>query len=172
MDRDRLLGPGSTEDLRSGESFVEEHDRRWGPFGAVGGGLLAILLWKPAMALIAGTGPLAPPADAAPIPTLELALEEAAADLRKRLPQNVDEVTTLTAVTVEGRRFVYHLGVSADIPTAQIAAALAEIQAGNSAEICAQAATRDAVRQGAVLVHRYTDGSGDRFETEVSTCSA
>ena len=172
MDRDRLLGPGSTEHLRSGESFTEAHDRRWGPFGAVGGGLLAILLFKPAMGLIAGTGPLAPPADAAPIPTLELGLEQAAADLRERLPQSVDEVTTLTAVTAEGRRFVYHMRISADFPTANIAAVRTAMQAGNSTEICAQPATRDAVRQGAVLVHRYTDGSGDRFETQVSACPA
>jgi hypothetical protein len=172
MDRDRLLGPGSTEHLQSGESFVEEHDRRWGPFGAVGGGLLAILLWKPAMALITGTGPLAPPAQAAPPATLERFLEQGAAEARMQLPHTVDEATTLIAVAADGRRLVYDLRLSVDIPAAQIAEARAAMQASNRTAICAQPPGRDLIRRGAVLVHRYADPSGDRFETQVDACSA
>lgn len=172
MDRDRLLGPGGTEHLQSGESFVEEHDRRWGPFGAVGGGLLAILLFKPALALVTGTGPLAPPAQATPPSTLEGDLQQGAAEARLQLPHSVDDVTTLVAVAADGRRLVYDLRLSVDIPAARIAEARTAMQTSNRTAICAQPPGRALLRQGAVLVHRYSDPSGDRFETRVDACPA
>ena len=165
MDRERMLGPADPA-AQEGESFIEEQERRWGKFGTVLIGLSCVAAYRTyTMLTDDGRAAVTPSA-------LEQGLEQAAAELRMQLPRAVDEVTTLTAASVEGRRFVYELRVSLDIPVQDIETARSAMQTGNSRDICAQPATRDIVRQGAVLVHRYTDRSGDKFETQVNSCSA
>lgn len=108
----------------------------------------------------------AAPAD----PALAGQIATAATELNARTPMTVDQITTLTAVRSEGTEIVYEMTVSQDIPTAQMEAIRQNAQGANQTNLCRDPNAGRLIRMGASMHHYYTDPSGDRFETHVTSC--
>lgn len=104
-------------------------------------------------------------------PLLASQMSAAAAQLQSTLPMTVDNVTTLTAVRAEGTQFVYEMRVSRDLAPAEIENARQLIQAQNQTNLCRDSNTSRLIDMGGSMRHIYTDPTGDRFETLVSTCA-
>jgi len=121
-----------------------------------------------ATAAATGDKPVAPPTPADPALAGQIAT--AAAELNQRTPMTVDPITTLTAVRSQGTEIIYEMAVSQDIPSAQMATIRQTAQAGNQANLCADANAGRLIRMGASMSHYYTDPSGDRFETHITAC--
>ena len=103
-------------------------------------------------------------------PTLAEETAQAAADLRAKLPQQVDEVTTAVNITAVGTRFVYEMAINTPIPRDRIDAVRAMIQQHNQSTMCANADAGAFIRRGGSMRHVYTAPGGARFETLVVAC--
>jgi hypothetical protein len=178
MDRDRLLGVTDDSATDNGESFVEEHDRKWGKFAAIGGGLALLVLAKPIGAFIgvlvgthAAQQVRSGYSETSASAQLRAGLEEAARQMRPQLPMQVDQITTLVGVITAGNRIMYTMTLSEDIPSREIAEATRNIQSHNVERVCGSQQTRRLIEAGGEMAYQYTDASGDAFATEVTSCA-
>lgn len=103
-------------------------------------------------------------------PELTAAIGIAAAQLNQRTPLQVDPVTTLNHVSAEGTNITYEMAINRDLPTAQIETLRQTAQSLNQLNLCREPNTARLIGMGASMTHQYTDPSGDRFETRVSSC--
>lgn len=120
-------------------------------------------------AMASGDKPTAAPATPSD-PVLASQIATAATELNARTPMTVDQITTLTGVRAEGTEIVYEMSVSQDIPTAQMEAIRQTAQTANQGNLCRDPNAGRLIRMGASMHHYYTDPSGDRFETHVTSC--
>ncbi len=112
-----------------------------------------------------------PAATAAPAdPALAGQIATAAVELNRRTPMTVDPITTLVGVRSQGTEIVYEMRVSQDIPSAQLATIQQTAQTGNQTNLCGDPNAGRLIRMGASMSHYYTDPTGDRFETHVTSC--
>ncbi|HEV2867111.1 MAG TPA: hypothetical protein VGX37_11415 [Allosphingosinicella sp.] len=102
--------------------------------------------------------------------SLEYQIAAAIHQISPQLPMRVDDVTTLTAITHEGTNIIYAMAIDQDLPASEIENARSQMQVSNQTALCAQEMTLRLIRMGATMTHRYTDKSGDRFETRVASC--
>ncbi|HEY0011380.1 MAG TPA: hypothetical protein VGB79_00845 [Allosphingosinicella sp.] len=163
MDRERMLGPADPA-LQEGESFVEEQERRWGKFGTVLIGLSCVAAYRTYTMLTDDGRAVATPT------AVEQTIAAAAAELRPQLPQRVDETTTMTGVSAEGRRLTYEATVAIDVPADELADAEAALTREQTTLLCGNAETRRAIEAGARFAYRMRDASGDLLRTEVFLC--
>lgn len=101
-------------------------------------------------------------------PNLAAQMQAEAQALQSTLPMRVDEVTQITAVTVEGTEAVYTLQISAPIPNPERAREAAQTHA--QTQVCGNPAAAGLVRQGATMRYDYTDSAGASFTTRVASC--
>jgi hypothetical protein len=101
---------------------------------------------------------------------LTAAMAIAAAQLNQSTPIRVDPETTVTHVRAEGTNIIYEVMISRDIPTAQIETMRQTMQSLNQATLCRQPQTAQMIGMGASMTHEFTDASGDRFQTRLSSC--
>ena len=62
--------------------------------------------------------------------------------------------------------------ITRELSPEELQTAQSQMQASNQHNMCTQPPTRDLIRMGASLTHRYTDPGGHHFETRVSSCPA
>jgi hypothetical protein len=165
MDRERLLGP-AVAGYQQGESFIEEHDRRWAPFGVMTLGLAGFVAYR----LYAAFGPDIMP-DGRPSEAARM-VSAAAEEIRPQLPVQVDDVTTFTAVEADGARLILTGTIARDLPSTSLLEAENELQRTQTAQSCMNPQARRAIAAGARIEYRYTDASGDRLRSEVLVCPA
>lgn len=131
----------------------------------------------PGQNLIAAITPAAqpapPPASPQPAPqpapgSFEAQLQAEAQSVQSMLPMQVDRVTQITAVRVEGTEVVYTLRYAVPIP--DVERVRREAQAHAQTSVCANAPAAALVRRGATMRYDYTDNIGVTFNTRVTAC--
>lgn len=92
-------------------------------------------------------------------------LHAAAEVIRRGLPQQTDEITTMTDVGFDGRTFSYHYAVSQPVDDA--VSFRAEMAAYLMDEVCRDDETLAVVEAGGAFGFIYTDVTGRRLEMEI-----
>ena len=105
-------------------------------------------------------------------PDAELAeqMAQAVPELRARLPQTTDEITTWTGISAQGTQFIYEFTVSVAIAADRLASVRQLMQDANQTRLCADTAAGALIRRGASMRHIYTDTEGKRIETLITGC--
>ena len=97
-------------------------------------------------------------------------LRAAAKQIRAQAPIKVDPITSLIGAGAIGDTIIYTMSLSVDIPTSQIAATQARLQALDTNRICGEAETRKLIDAGGKMRWIYTDTSGDQLQANVAKC--
>lgn len=105
-------------------------------------------------------------------PGLEAGLAEAVRQINTQVPITIDELTTVTAARLQGRRIQYRYEVSQQFNDAQIAQFRQYATTQNQQSICGTAETRSLIDLGGEIEYAYY-GPGNRhlFSTPITNCS-
>jgi hypothetical protein len=98
---------------------------------------------------------------------IEKAQQEAAAQINKNLPMQVDELTTLEAVSSEGSALVYNYKVDVKKDETDLDVFTAEVKKNLMATMCGKEPFSKLYSAGASYVYNYTDTAGDAL-TEIT----
>lgn len=152
-DRLRLCGEVTTMRLLgTGATIVSRYSRPGGP------------RFETSITTCAAAPPAAPP------PDLAAEIASAVRTMRIGLPRTVDSITTMTGIRAEGTNVFYEMSINRDLSRAEIAALRPNLQTMMREQLCADPESSRLIRQGATMIHEYTDPSGDRFTLIVPNC--
>lgn len=116
--------------------------------------------------------PAAPAANSRPLnPALEAGLAEGVRQINTQVPITIDELTTVTAARLQGRRIQYRYEISRDLSAAQISSFRQYASTQNQQSICQNSETRTLIDLGGEFEYVYY-GPGDRylFSTPITGC--
>ncbi len=104
-------------------------------------------------------------------PGLEAGLAEAVRQINTQVPITIDELTTVTAARLQGRRIQYRYEISTEFSAAQIAQFRQFALTQNQQSICGTSETRQLIELGGEIEYAYY-GPGDRylFSTPITSC--
>ncbi|WP_085905600.1 type II secretion system pilot lipoprotein GspS-beta [Kiloniella majae] len=98
---------------------------------------------------------------------IEKAQQEAAAQINKNLPMQVDELTTLEAVSSEGAALVYNYKVDVKKDETDLDVFTSEVKKNLMATMCGKEPFSKLYSAGASYIYLYSDTSGDEL-TEIT----
>ncbi|HEX8364691.1 MAG TPA: hypothetical protein VF603_05340 [Allosphingosinicella sp.] len=162
MNREDLLGPAVSPE--TGEAY--EPGTGYKGVG-IGAGIVVLIAMKTCHSLVTGGVGSDRPASV----DLPRQIAAGVAEARTHLPVRLDDVTTMTGITAAGTTIIYDMRLETDIATADIPAARADQQRYIDSAACETPDTRRMIDGGATLAYRYTDPSGDRFQTQIGSCA-
>lgn len=119
----------------------------------------AVLLW-----------PGSPREEAGP-PGIAGVVQQAARLLNAEAPRPLAAGRTLLGVSAEGNLLVFRVGLSEDVPAADVDSVEARLQAADAEALCGDADTSALIGRGAGIERRYTDPDGDALKTRVESCA-
>jgi len=102
--------------------------------------------------------------------TLHQSLAVGAAEVRKTLPQKIDELTTMIDAQAVGNQTVYTYDTTIDGLLDEIT--LKEMQAGTEKSVCAIAVLRAGIKAGATFRYEYRHDGKPIGAFDVASCSA
>jgi len=108
--------------------------------------------------------------DNSPSEELEKGFALAAAEIRSQAPIQVDEITKLMGAVSVKNQIIYSMRIEGDIPVGELEATRIAIQDLNQRNLCNDSDASKALDAGGIMVHQYTDNSGNQFKTTVSDC--
>ena len=102
---------------------------------------------------------------------LRSSLAAAAADASARAPIPITAGTTLVGAVVSGRKLVYHLSVSRNLPDHLVDGLRESAAPAIRKSTCENAEKRELIRLGATLSYRFRFPSGREFALNIEDCT-
>ncbi len=92
--------------------------------------------------------------------------------VKKQLPTKVDEVTTLTDISVKDLQVTYRYSISETLNANMVANYRSLAKNDLSAQICANANMRQLMVKGGSTTFWYEDANGTKFDVVINSCTA